>query len=142
MRMFALVVLAACAWLACPQLALACKCVPASTGEARKRAEVVFVGTVIDSQRELSPNGLEWRVRLKVEDFWKGDVKDEVVVYTDTSDCAVSFEVGKKYLVYARRQEGRGRLFTHLCMKTGPADAAAEDLAKLGRPKQRPPAEQ
>lgn len=137
--MFAKAVLAACCLMALGEAASACVCDPnLTTKKLRGQAEAVFAGTVLESHREFGPDGLEWRVRLKVDDFWKGDLGEEVIVYTDASDCAVSFERGQKYLVFARRQEGRGRLVTNVCMKSGPLDSRAEDVAKLGRPRQRP----
>ena len=39
-------------------------------------------------------------------------------------------------IVYARRQEGRGRLVTDSCARTAPFDAGSEDLQKLGAGKQ------
>ena len=116
----------------------ACDCKKSLTpGEARKQAEAVFVGTVVESHRELTQGGFEWRVKLSVEQSWKGAEADEVVIYvTKNDDCAVSFEAGKKYLVYAWRQEGRGRLMTNACSRTRLAEVGSEDLQKLGAGKQ------
>jgi hypothetical protein len=114
-----------------------CGCKKSLTpNEARKQAEAVFVGTVAESHRERTPGGYEWRVKLSVEQSWKGADGGEVVVYVIGDDCAVAFEAGKRYLVYARRQEGRGRLVTDTCARTVPFDAGSEDLQKLGAGKQ------
>ena len=134
-RMF----LAACCLAACAVSASAeCGCEPLTTKESKKTAEAVFTGTVIDSHRERGADGEEWRVRLSVEDFWKGDPGEEVIVYT-SGECRVTFEPGKKYLVFAARQPGRGRLSTEVCHNTATLDARAEEPAKLGKPKQRRP---
>jgi len=118
--------------------AATCGCKKSLTpNEARKAAEAVFVGTVVESYRERTPGGYEWRVRLSVEQAWKGAECDDVVVYVTSGDCSVSFETGKRYLVYARRQEGRGRLVTDSCTRTAPFDAGSEDLQKLGAGRQR-----
>lgn len=111
-----------------------CDCKKSLTpNEARKAADAVFVGTVVESHRELAPGGYEWRVRLSVEQAWKGAEGDDVIVYVvKNEDCTFSFEAGKKYLVYAWRQEGRGRLVTNACARTAPFDAGSEDLQKLG----------
>ena len=115
----------------------ACECKKSLTpSEARKAAEAVFVGTVVESHRELTQGGFEWRVRLSVEQSWKGADEGELIVYVTGGDCAVSFEAGKRYLVYARRQEGRGRLVTDSCARTAPFEAGSEDLQKLGAGKQ------
>jgi hypothetical protein len=133
-----IVLLAACLAPTCARGASApCECKKSLTpGEARKAAEAVFVGTVVESHRELTQGGFEWRVRLSVEQSWKGADEGELIVYVTGGDCAVSFEAGKRYLVYARRQEGRGRLVTDSCARTAPFEAGSEDLQKLGAGKQ------
>jgi hypothetical protein len=133
-----IILLVAASALAFARVAAAtCECKKSLTpNEARKAAEAVFVGTVVESHRELTQGGYEWRVRLSVEQSWKGAEGGDVVLYV-TNDCPVSFEDGKRYLVYARRQEGRGRLVTDSCTRTAPFDAGSEDLQKLGAGKQR-----
>lgn len=137
-KMLSRMFLAACCLAACADVARACGCEPLTTKESKKTSEVVFTGAVIDSYRERGADGEEWRVRLSVEDFWKGDPGEEVIVYT-SGECMVTFEPGKKYLVFAARQAGRGRLITEVCRNTAPLDARTEELAKLGKPKQRRP---
>jgi hypothetical protein len=133
-----IILLAAClAPLSVRGADVACECKKSLTpGEARRQAEAVFVGTVTESHRELTQGGFEWRVKLSVEQSWKEADEDEVVVYVTGGDCAVSFEAGKRYLVYARRQEGRGRLVTDSCARTALFEAGSEDLQKLGAGKQ------
>ncbi|MCA1815203.1 MAG: hypothetical protein LC746_02120 [Acidobacteria bacterium] len=117
--------------------AATCACAESPTvSKAKDRAEAVFVGTVVESHREMTAQGFEWRVRLRVEQTWKGATDDEIVIYT-LGDCALTFETGKKYLVFARRQDGRGRLVTDTCMKTAPLDASADDVQRLGRSRER-----
>lgn len=139
-KMLGRIILAACCVAACAERARACGCEPLTAKESKKQAEAVFTGTVIDSHRERGADGEEWRVRLSVEDFWKGDPGEEVILYT-SGECMVTFEPGKKYLVFAARQPGRGRLTTEVCHNTAPLDARAEDVTKLGKPKQRRPRE-
>jgi hypothetical protein len=134
-----MILLAACCFA--PQAArgasAGCECKKSLTpAEARKQAEAVFVGTVVESHRERTPGGYEWRVKLSVEQSWKGADEDTVVVYVAGDDCAVAFEAGKRYLVYARRQEGRGRLVTDTCARTAAFESGSEDLQKLGAGKQ------
>ena len=145
-QLSARIVAATCAVLVCAPAALPAnsesdvKCPVYAVKPAIKSADTIFVGAVVSSHREIGPDGEEWRVRLKVEDYWKGEPDEDQIVYT-SGNCPVSFEAGQRYLVYARRQEGRGRLITDITMKTGPADGAAEDLTKLGKPKLRRPKE-
>ena len=140
-KMLSRIFLAACCLAACAEAAsAACGCEPLTAKESKKQAEAVFTGTVIDAYKERSTEGEEWRVRLSVEDFWKGDPGEEVIVYT-AGECMVNFEPGKKYLVFAARQAGRGRLITEVCRNTATLDARSEELSKLGKPKQRRPKE-
>jgi hypothetical protein len=133
-----IIMLAACLAPAAARGASPCDCKKSLTpNDARKAADAVFVGTVVESYRERTPGGYEWRVRLSVEQAWKGAEGDDVIVYVTNADCSVSFEAGKRYLVYARRQEGRGRLVTDSCTRTAPFDAGSEDLQKLGAGRQR-----
>ena len=138
MKMMSRVFLAACCVAACAEAARACGCEPLTAKESKKASEAVFTATVIDAHRERGADGEEWRVRLSVEDFWKGDPGDEVVVYT-AGECMVTFEPGKKYLVFAARQAGRGRLITEVCRNTAALDLRSEELTKLGKPKARRP---
>ena len=139
MKLMLRLALAVCCVAACAPRAFACSCEPVSLSKAKGRAEVVFAGTVLDSHRERAADGTdtyEWRVRFAVEQRWKGDAEGTVVVYT-SGPCKSDFEAGEKYLVFARRQEGRGRLLTHTCMMTQrlePGDT--EDLRKLGKARQ------
>jgi hypothetical protein len=142
MKLMLKLILAACAasllvgGAATASAPAACSCESLTVSKAKDRAEAVFVGTVVESFREVTANGFEWRVRLRVEQSWKGAGEDELIVYT-SGDCMISFDAGKKYLVFARRQEGRGRLVTDSCMKTATLDASADDVQKLGKSKER-----
>ena len=132
-----LILLVCCLAAHAPAARAACACEQMNVSKAKGRAEVVFVGAVVDSHRERTAAGFEWRVRLSVEQSWKGEAADEFVVYTG-GKCATQFEPGKRYLVFARRQEGRGRLTTDSCMRTTPFEAATEeDLRRLGKAKSR-----
>lgn len=140
MKIISRVVTAACLAAAVAESASACGCEPLAAKESKKRSEVVFSGTVIDSHKELSPDGEEWRVRLKVENFWKGEPGEEVIVYT-AGECMVRFGQGENHLVFAARQEGRGRLITDACRNSGPLELHSGEVEKLGKPKRRPPKE-
>src|ERR1041385_6732700 len=100
--MLRIILLAACCLAPHVARGAGCECKKSLTPpEARKQAEAVFVGTVVESHRERTPGGYEWRVRLSVEQSWKGADEDDVIVYVTGDDCAVTFEAGKRYLVYA-----------------------------------------
>ncbi|HYN85450.1 MAG TPA: hypothetical protein VER32_09365 [Pyrinomonadaceae bacterium] len=129
--------LTACCLVACAEAARACGCEPLAAKESKKVSEAVFTATVVESHKEMSPDGEEWRVKLKVEDHWKGDPREEEIVYT-SGDCMVRFAPGQRLLVFAARQAGRGRLITDVCRGTAPVELTSEALAKLGKPKKRP----
>ena len=98
--------------------ALACICVDAKGSNARTAmadVSVVFRGTVLE--RKTLPQRIEMRGRgrytitFRVDQFWKGSVGENVIVYVVDSgtDCLGDggYEVGKNYLVYAGEQDVR-----------------------------------
>ena len=132
-----LILMACCLSAHAPAARAACSCEQLTVSKAKALAEVVFAGAVVAVHRERTVDGFEWRVRLSVEQEWKGEGTGELVVYT-SGECATQFEAAKRYLVFARRQEGRGRLTTDSCMRTAPLEAATEeDLRRLGKAKAR-----
>ena len=84
-----------------------------------KEASVVFSGEVTHLDK--------FKVKFKVEKVWKGDTAEEITMLTGTKDnddgtitissCDYRFELGEKYVVYAR---GSGeKLRTYQCTGTG-----------------------
>lgn len=132
--------------------ALACSCLaPGDAIEAAGEADAVFAGTVLRQEatdrRADSPLmariksffGMqvrhgpdERRFALEVDEPFKGIESStiEVVTSADSASCGYSFQVGRKYLVFAQREEGR--LWVSLCSATAPADSVpVADLARL-----------
>ncbi|HEV2843295.1 MAG TPA: hypothetical protein VG477_00500, partial [Thermoanaerobaculia bacterium] len=71
------------------------------------------------------------RVRLKVEEAFKGTASREVVLYTGWGggDCGYEFRRGSRYLVYAN---GSGDwLYTGICRATKGIEKAAGEIAIL-----------
>jgi HEAT repeat protein len=113
----------------------ACKCIaPPPPLAALGSADGVFSGQVIrrgDPLAEqtgvssLSPIDYIFRV----EDVWKGDIGDSVVVRTAraSASCGYPFEVDEAYLVYATRDSIGWR--TDLCTRTTGMEWADDDLA-------------
>jgi len=67
---------------------------------------------------------------------WKGvkpGARIDVTTASSRPACGVRFEVGKKYVIYAWRQEGRWR--TGACSRTALSEDANEDFTELGPPK-------
>jgi hypothetical protein len=56
---------------------------------------------------------------------------DAVAVWNDTGDCAVPFQPGENYLVYANDDEETNRFSTNVCHRTARISDAGEDLTYL-----------
>ena len=116
--------------------AFACSCImPGTVAEEVDRADAVFAGTVIaldnsDYKAYVFP---DIEVTFTVQEYWKGDVLDTVVIHTGQGggDCGFAFEEGKSYLVYAYADDN-GDLKEKICCRTALLSDAEGDLAKLG----------
>jgi len=80
------------------------------------------------------------RAKLKVQTVFReakddGDEKredaKEITVWTGQGDCAIDFQPGETYLVYAGNDEETGRLATSICYRTRRLTDAGSDLAYL-----------
>jgi hypothetical protein len=67
------------------------------------------------------------RMRLQVQEMYKGPQQAIIDVWTDFSDCAALLLKGETYLVYAHRND-QGHLETAACSRTQRLTDAAEDL--------------
>src|SRR5574341_565310 len=124
------------------QSAFACLCEGGSPkkafNRARKKSSIIFVGRAVDVHNGITHGEFPgWRIKLKVESFWKGQPTEEVVVFTGPGDCAAHFQVGDEYLVLAYVPEGKEYLYTDVCMRTGLVRYSADDLKWLGKPRRR-----
>jgi hypothetical protein len=141
--------------LLCSESATACWCrrevldtekkFRAAVARELRQSAVVFSGEAV----ERNASGL----RFRVERVWKGQATDEIVFSPGmdagySSDdgreffidsCALLFEVGKKYLVYADRVGGE--LFVSKCSRTQFQEDAGRDINELDRLRPRPRAQ-
>jgi len=117
--------------LSAAEVSTACVCDVRSVEKRTKESQRVFVGTVIERDRDSESDS--WRVKLQIERYWKGDKTRELTIYTGPDDCSVWFEPGKKYLVFAYVDKENGRLETNACMGSGRVEFAEKDLKKLGK---------
>jgi hypothetical protein len=121
----------------------ACTCI----GESAVKDEIenkdaVFVGTIAESEEiriydTLSPNKTIYRVELKytmvVETIYKGlQFSDTTYIFTGSGggDCGFNFQIGQKYIVYARNLKTEDRyngpvfidkksaFYTNVCTRT------------------------
>jgi hypothetical protein len=121
--------------VSCAGQVAACTCVdPPPALVALCRADAVFAGVVVGVR---DPNGAPdadgsakpVHYTIRVEDVWKGDVGDTVVVRTArlASLCGYPFRGDDAYLIYARRDSVG--LTTNLCTRTNLLERASDDLA-------------
>ena len=119
--------------------AFACSCLkPGSPREGLQRSDAVFLGTVLDVNRDTLGGG--YKVKFEVERSWKGASEQVVTVKTGLGggDCGYidqvtggNFVKGKKYVVYAVYGDD-DTLSTGLCSRTVRLEFAEQDLQELG----------
>jgi hypothetical protein len=114
-----------------PERAFACLC--GSGGppcQAYFLVDAIFAGTVTAvSPLEPARPYSQRLVRFATVRGFRGveETMVEVVTASDDGGCGYRFEIGRQYLVYARRGQ-QGRLTTSICSRTRPLADAAEDL--------------
>lgn len=100
----------------------------------------IFVGRVIAIEpirgetKFVTPVfGRTVRVRMTVEERWKGAVIDTIEIYTGEAgvDCGYPFVGNRRYLVYAILHEGAS--ITTICTRTRAAEFAESDISVLYR---------
>ncbi len=112
-----------------------------------RKSKAVFTGKVVGREYIKDENassdldaGERLVIKLAVERVWKGEIGDEVLMYTSEvrhSNGIFSmmaedfrFEDGEQYLVYANGE--MKRLKTSACMRTRKLEKAEDDLKELG----------
>ncbi len=107
----------------------ACKCVQRTPNELFDSAGLVYVGKVVaTTQKKDSHGGTTTTASMQVESSWKGlrGVRTQIREMAQTS-CSVGFQVGIRYLVYAR-EDGT----VEFCSGTRKAETAEEIIKALG----------
>jgi len=108
------------------------KCSVLAVGAAYKDSKAVFVGEVM----KVVKDGDVKTFTFKVEKYWKGASAAEIEINVqETMRYQAWFEVGEKYLVFARGEKGHGKLWEVRCSRTTRLADASEDIKKLGRAK-------
>jgi hypothetical protein len=121
------------AW-ATPAPARACTCAERTLEQHIADADAIFEARVV-SVEPLNPAGAgggPLRVTLDVVQTWRDANAESLEAITPghAAACGYPFEVGRTYLVYARRVDGA--LHVGLCSRTRPIEEAGEDRARLG----------
>lgn len=117
--------------VAAPAVAHACSC-----GGARKpdvKASLAGAALVAEARVDAHEFLLEvgWRTRVTLLRTYKGGDAERAEI-TAAKTCAVAFEVGARYLVYATADGDAGYTTTY-CSRTATLAAAAADLEVLRR---------
>src|SRR5262249_49937183 len=114
----------------------ACDCAPPpEPKKALEGATAVCLAEVV----KIEEDGTNRTVTLKVERWWKGGDKAELVVSTSKNgaSCGYGFQKGNKYLVYAHAREKDKPLRVSLCSRTRTEKEAEKsgDFKELGEGK-------
>lgn len=111
-----------------PYEAHACTCLaPGPVAQEFEEASAVFVGSVVEGQREERT----LKLKMAIHGSWKGVDVGEVELWTaqDTAACGYPFEQGRRYIVYAA--EAEGRLWASLCSRTRQLQGSEEESRVL-----------
>jgi hypothetical protein len=126
----------------------ACDCVRLAplSAAVREETEFIFLGRVLEivereehirTTRDGGATGevrpLDRQIVFAVQRAWRGVSSERVSVTSLVSDCMFAFEIGREYLVFARKGDD-GRPTTGICTRTSGLTAAGPILAQLGEP--------
>jgi hypothetical protein len=100
-----------------PATAAACSCMPSTPEESLERSHAAFVGTVVDAvqiERGDSP-GPAVAYAFAVEAVARGARGPQATVVAGVGEaaCGITFQIGQRWLIFARTEAGR--LATGLC---------------------------
>ncbi len=130
------------------QRAEACSCFANPPCAAVWKADAVFIGTVVDGASERIGGSLSWTVhKVAVGQTFRGSVDSFLTLVPGNrptaeqieaskshpgesmtmSSCDYGFEMGKQYVIYARRTSD-GQWTTSMCSGTKPLEEASADL--------------
>jgi hypothetical protein len=128
-------------------VAYPCKCAEPALGDAVKRADAAFVGTITGVDKQATcryPNHPDWCTHsytytIAVEGVWKGTVPAKVTLSTGsgTGDCSMGSLGSQKRWVFVANVRTGGKLAVRMCGGTRvatPATVAAMTKA-YGAPK-------
>ena len=108
------------------------KCRVPTVEAAYLYSKAVFVGEIT----KVVEDGDTKTFTFKVEKNWKGANGKEIEINVrETARYQAWFEVGEKYLVYARGSEKDEKLWETRCSRSKRLSDAAEDIAELDRAK-------
>lgn len=111
-RGVAIGLLTLCGWSSLASESLACSCAaPGAPCNGIARADAVFIGRV---------TGTSVGVQFDVERPVKGVGTGPISLGNGPPSCALPFNIGERYVVYAYRDPSTGSLYTGMCTRTRP----------------------
>lgn len=106
--------------------AKACTCAPSNSPCAVfQQADAVFLATATEITK--TEKTYEIKIKLNVDEAFKGVTSKQETVLSQGL-CDFSFQAGKTYLVYAKRDKETNFLRVYLCSRTNVLEYAAQDL--------------
>ena len=122
-------------------IAQACTCaafpdnIPQAVAIAYGRADVIFVGDVINVRTKSLRLPQVRESSFLVRDRWKGSIDDTVVVQTNIGEsaCGYTFRKNASYLVFAYWNPRKTILTTSLCELTRSEDSATDVITELDK---------
>jgi hypothetical protein len=112
--------------VAAPSLARACSCPASTLCSAFGQSTAVFVGRA----ESVVPQGrTRAETRFAVIERLRGEASGVVSIVGPSGGCGLRFVPGRRYLVYASRDDDTGRLTVSACSRTQPIESADADLA-------------
>jgi len=110
-----------------PTFSFACSCVPSERPCEYLRSDTVFVGKVVKTVPVKHPADKNswtpgYSMQFAVDESLRGGVGKEVTVETGSGggDCGTPLELGRKFLIFAYRNEKDGKLWTGMCSGNRP----------------------
>jgi hypothetical protein len=105
------------------------KCRIPTLQEAKNEESAIFEGKIL----EVTPNENGKTFVLSVNRNWKGAKTKKITIFVNESARFESwFEIGKKYLVFARLDDSK-KLVVGRCSRSNEIEQAADDLKSLGK---------
>jgi hypothetical protein len=105
------------------------KCRIPGLQEAKKEASAVFEGKIL----EVTPNENGKTFVFLVARYWKGVKTKKITIHVNENTRFESwFEVGKKYLVFARLDESK-KYVVERCSRSNEIEQSVDDLKSLGK---------
>src|SRR5690349_12586784 len=132
-------------------VANACTCGGGSPCEAYANASVVFVGRVIQTGLKPAPGilpdnamsttlieGGVLAARFKVEEAFLGVKVSQIEILGQGTTCDFPFKSGERYLVFAYKDPGTGRVHTNICTGTASLAESNDNLAYVRKAAKQP----